>query len=90
MENLGPEPLDQKRIETIRENVNVENWGFVPTSLNPADICTRECSVGKLKVACCGERDQIFVWREGNMAITRVLVAKKCRFRGKGKQGGCL
>ena len=39
----------QNRVEAIRENVNVENWGFVPTSLNPADICTRGCSVGKLK-----------------------------------------
>ena len=39
----------QNRVEAIRENFNVENWGFVPTSLNPADICTRECSVGKLK-----------------------------------------
>ena len=39
----------QNRVEALRQNVNVENWGFVPTSLNPADICTRECSVGKLK-----------------------------------------
>ena len=39
----------QNRVEAIRENVNVENCGFVPTSLNPVGICTRECSVGKLK-----------------------------------------
>ena len=37
----------QNRVETLRQNVNVENWGFVPTSLNPVDICTRECSVGR-------------------------------------------
>ena len=39
----------QNRVEALRQNVNVENWGFVPTSLNPADICTRECSIGKLE-----------------------------------------
>ena len=39
----------QNRVEAILGNVNVENWDFVPTSLNPADICTRECSVGKLE-----------------------------------------
>ena len=39
----------QNRAEALRQNVNVENWGFVPTSLNRADICTRECPVGKLK-----------------------------------------
>ena len=39
----------QNRVEALRQNFNVENWCFVPTSLNPADICTRECSVGKLK-----------------------------------------
>ena len=39
----------QNSVETIRQNVNGENWGFVPTSSNPADICTRKCSVGKLK-----------------------------------------
>ena len=45
------------RIETIRENVVVENWGFVVTSVNPAEICSRECSVGKLK-SC-------FLWWKG-------------------------
>ena len=39
----------QNRVETIRENVVVENWGFVPIPLNPANILTRECSFGKLK-----------------------------------------
>ena len=39
----------QNRVEAIRQKVNVENWGIVPTSLNPADSCTRECSVGKLQ-----------------------------------------
>ena len=39
----------QNRVETIRENTVVESWGFVPTSLNPADTCTRECSFGKLE-----------------------------------------
>ena len=39
----------QNRVETLRENAVVENWGFVPISLNPADIRTRECSFGKLK-----------------------------------------
>ena len=39
----------QNRVEALQQNVNVENWGFVPTFLNPADICARECSVGKLK-----------------------------------------
>ena len=37
------------RRKGIQENVYVENWGFVPKSLNPADICTRECSIGKLE-----------------------------------------
>ena len=40
----------QNRVETIRENVVIENWDFVPTSLNAADICTRKYSVGKLKI----------------------------------------
>ena len=39
----------QNRVETIRKNIVVENWGFVPISLNTADIRTRECSFGKLK-----------------------------------------
>ena len=51
----------QNRVEAIRENVNVENWGFVPTSLNPGDICTRECSVGKLK-SC-------LLWQKGNREV---------------------
>ena len=50
------------RIETIRENVVVENWGFVVTSVNPAEICSRECSVGKLKSFFCGGKDQKFCW----------------------------
>ena len=50
----------QNRVEAIRKNVNVENWGFVPTSLNPADICAREFSVGKLKSCLCGGTDQNF------------------------------
>ena len=36
------------------------------------------------------ELTRIFVGKEGNVTITRVLVAKKCRFRGKGKPGGCF
>ena len=44
--------------------------------------------VGKLFVVV--ERTRIFVWREGNVAITRVFVDKKCRFRGKGKQRGSM
>ena len=32
------------------------------------------------------EQTRIFVVREENVAITRVLVAKKCRFRGKGSR----
>ena len=39
----------QNRGEIIRDNVDFNNWFHVPTSVNPADICTRECSVAKLK-----------------------------------------
>ena len=54
----------QNRVETIQGNVVVEDWGFVPTSLNPTDICTRKCSVHKLK-SCFAvvERTRIFVGR---------------------------
>ena len=31
----------QNRVDAVRENVKVEDWGFVPTSLNPANICTK-------------------------------------------------
>ena len=50
----------QNRAETVRETVVVENWGFGFSSLNPADICTRECSVGKSKVVCCSGPVQNF------------------------------
>ena len=36
------------------------------------------------------ERTRIFVGQKGYVTITRVFVAKKCRFRVKGKQGGCF
>ena len=39
----------QNRVEIIRDNVDCNNWFHVPTTVNPADICTRECSVAKLK-----------------------------------------
>ena len=39
----------QSRVEEIRENVDSKNWSHVPTALNPADICTRECSIKRLK-----------------------------------------
>ena len=39
----------QNKIEKIRENVGSKNWFHVPTALNPADICTRECLVKRLK-----------------------------------------
>ena len=35
--------------EKIRENFDRKNWFHVPTALNPADICTRECSFKRLK-----------------------------------------
>ena len=52
----------QNRVEAIRENVNVENCGFVPTSLNPVDICTRECSAGKLKSCLLWRNRPEFFW----------------------------
>ena len=75
----------QNRAETVRETVVVENWGFGFSSLNPADICTRECSVGKSKVVVV-DRSRTFVWRKRDVAIIRVLVAKKCKFREKKKR----
>ena len=39
----------QNRVKKIRENVGCKNWFHVPISLNPADICTREFSVKRLK-----------------------------------------
>ena len=39
----------QNRVEKIRDNVDSKNWFHAPTALNPADICTRECSLKRLK-----------------------------------------
>ena len=35
----------QKRVDTIRENVAAENWYYVPTKLNPADISARKANL---------------------------------------------
>ena len=81
----------QNRVEAILGNVNVENWDFVPTSLNPAGICTRECAVGKLESCLlCWNGPQFLLGGKEMRPSQRVLVTKKCRFRGKGKQGGCF
>ena len=37
----------QNRVDAIRENVAVENWYYVPTKLNPADISTRKAKLDK-------------------------------------------
>ena len=39
----------RNRVAKIREYLDSENWFHLPTALNPADICTRECSVKRLK-----------------------------------------
>ena len=39
----------ENRVEKIRENVDSKNLFHVPNALNLADICTRECSVKRLK-----------------------------------------
>ena len=38
----------QNRVDTIRENVVVENWYYVPTKLNPTDISTRKTKLDKI------------------------------------------
>ena len=38
----------QNRVDTIRENVAVENWYYVPTKLNPADTSTRKAKLDKI------------------------------------------
>ena len=38
----------QNRVDTIRENVAVENWYYVPTKLNPAYISTRKAKLDKI------------------------------------------
>ena len=38
----------QNRVDTIRENVAVENWYYVPTKLNPTDISTRKTKLDKI------------------------------------------
>ena len=35
----------QNRVDTIRENVPVNNWYYVPTKLNPADISARKAKL---------------------------------------------
>ena len=35
----------QKRVDTIRENFTAENWYYVPTKLNPANIFTRKANL---------------------------------------------
>ena len=67
----------QNRLEPIRENVNVENWGFVPASLNSADICTRECSVGKLKSCLLWWSGPEFLLGEKEMCPSREFLLPK-------------
>ena len=38
----------QNRVDTIRENVAIENWYYVPTKLNPADISTRKARLDQI------------------------------------------
>ena len=38
----------QNRVDTIRENVVVENWYYVPTKLNPTEISTRKTKLDKI------------------------------------------
>ena len=38
----------QNRVDTIRENVAVENWHYLPTKLNLADISTRKAKLDKI------------------------------------------
>ena len=40
---------EKNRFKKIWENVDCKNWFHVPTALNPADICTREYSIKRLK-----------------------------------------
>ena len=39
----------QNRVDTIRENVAVENWYYVATKLNPADISARTTNLIEIK-----------------------------------------
>ena len=50
--NEAPKRYIVNRINTIRKMSNPDQWQYIPTKLNPADIGTRPVSVSELQASC--------------------------------------
>ena len=50
--NDAPKRYIVNRINTIRKMSNPDQWQYIPTKLNPADIGTRPVSVSELQASC--------------------------------------
>lgn len=61
----------QNRVDKIWVNVECKNWFHVPTALNPADYCTRECSVKRLKKCSLGWNSPKYLLVEEEMWPSR-------------------
>ena len=62
-------PFVANRVGEIQSNTDPEQWRYVPTSMNPADILSRGIKIEKLNVAANGKKVQIFSHNRKRLAV---------------------